>query len=103
MAEEQCGRDRTQVAVLDHRVTKLENVIESIDNSLKALVALEVKHTQTATALERAFGEIEKHNIRIVTVENEMPTLKLIRGWVVAGVLGVFAIFGTALVYLVIK
>jgi hypothetical protein len=81
-------------------VSQLEKVIESIDNSLKTLVALEVKHTQTATALERAFGEIEKHNTRLKCMEVEMPTIKLVRGWVITGVIAMVGLLGVEIINL---
>ena len=92
------ANEKTHVAVLDHRVTQVESVIKSIDESLRTLVRLEEKHTQTAEALKRAFTEIKDNDARIGVVEQEMPTLKLVRGWVITGTI---ALVGLVLLTLI--
>lgn len=96
--------------VLYSRVTNLENVVDevknavkSIDQSLRTLAALEVKHEETRSGLNRAFTEIGDHETRMRSVESELPTLKLVRGWVITGVLGIIGIFGVAILNLVTK
>lgn len=100
MSDEHCTHDRTQVAVLENRVTNVEKVMESIDESLKKLVALEIRHEETKNGLGRAFTELERHNVRIASMEGEMPTLKMVRGWVIAGVVGILSILGVQLITL---
>ena len=97
-------------AVLDVRVTNLERVVErvstaveSIDESLKTLTRLDVKHEETNKAVERAFDDISDHETRIRVVETEMPTMKLIRGWVIAGVVSLVGLVGLAIAAMVIK
>ena len=97
-------------AVLDVRVTNLERVVErvstaveSIDESLKTLTRLDVKHEETNKAVERAFDDISDHETRIRVVETEMPTMKLIRGWVIAGVVSLVGLVGLAIAGMVIK
>lgn len=96
--------------VLFSRVTNLENVVDevknavkSIDQSLRTLASLEVKHEETRNGLNRAFTEIGDHETRMRTMENEMPTLKLVRGWVIAGVVGIMGILGVAILHLVLR
>ena len=95
--------------VLEFRVATLERehgetlaAIKSIDNSLKTLTALEVHHSQTREALGRAFTDIEDHETRLRKVETEMPTMKLVRNWVIAGVIGCVSMVGVAVAGLVI-
>ena len=102
--------DNTNNEVLFSRVTNLENVVDevknavkSIDQSLRTLASLEVKHEETRSGLNRAFTEIGDHETRMRSVENEMPTLKLVRGWVIAGVVGIMGILGVAIMILILK
>lgn len=44
-----------------------------------------------------------EHSERIDDIETEMPTLKMVRGWVITGAMGVLGIFGLGLVNLVFK
>lgn len=102
--------DQQTQAVLDVRVTNLERVVErvstaveSIDESLKVLTRLDVKHEETNKGLDRAFVSLKDHETRIRSVETEMPTMKLIRGWVVAGTLALIGLVGVSVVNLVLK
>lgn len=104
---EQCNNGND---VLFSRVTNLENVVDevknavkSIDQSLRTLAALEVKHEETRSGLNRAFVSIGDHETRMRTMETEMPTLKMVRGWVIAGVLGIMGILGVAILHMVLK
>ena len=97
-------------AVLDVRVTNLEKVVErvstaveSIDESLKTLTRLDVKHDETRDGLSRAFISLEDHEKRMRTVEVEMPTVKLARGWAMSGVIGIVGVLGLAILHLVLK
>ena len=81
--------------LLEYRVTNLEavvvdvrNSVRSIDASLKSLTRLEDNHAQTRETMSRVFEALEDHNKRIRTIENELPILKLIRNWVISGVIG---------------
>ena len=97
-------------AVLDVRVTNLEKVVsrvseavESIATSLSSLTRLEERHEYTKQAMERAFTSIGKQDERITKIELEMPSLKMVRGWVIAGVMGIMGILGVAILHLVLK
>lgn len=80
-----------------YRLDMIEKTLEAISENLSKLAALEQKHVETREALGRAFTEIGEHNKRLRDVEAEMPTLKLVRGWVITGVLGVLGLLGLAL------
>lgn len=103
--------------VLEFRVSALETVVgevrtavKSIDASLKALTSLEIHHNQTRDAVGRAFteikrledGDIKDHEERLRLVENDLPTMRLVRNWVIAGVVGCVSMVGVAVAGLVI-
>lgn len=102
--------DRRQVDALTHyRLQQIEKNLEAItktmqDNaeSMKLLVSLEQKHAETREAMSRAFLQLAEHEGKIRAVELEMPTIKLVRNWVIAGVIGVFAIFGIQVIRLAV-
>lgn len=96
--------------VLNVRVTNLERVVErvstaveSIDESLKTLTRLDVKHDETRDGLGRAFVAIKDHEQRIRVIESEMPTMKLGRGWLFAGMTGTIALLAAIIVRLILK
>lgn len=103
-----------RVSNVERAVERVSRAVESIDQSLKVLARLEVRHEETRDGLQRCFAEMEKHEAlctaalakageRIGLVEVEMPTLKLARYWVIAGVTGVIGLLGVAVVHLVLK
>jgi hypothetical protein len=87
----------------DYRLKTIEDAVKSIADNLSQLTVLEQKHVETREALGRAFLQIDDHDERIRTVETEMPTLKMIRGWVIAGVIGIVALVGIAFVNLIVS
>lgn len=80
-----------------YRLEMIEKTLSSMSESVKQLVSLEQKHIETRQAIERAFDELKDHDNRIRDVEKEMPTMKLTRGWMISGVVGVFGIMGIQL------
>lgn len=99
--------------ILEYRVSQLEGAIgeiksavKSIDASLQSLARLEARHAETRDALERAFDgikelkdvDIKDHETRLREIEENMPTVKLVRNWVITGVLGVLAMSGTVFI-----
>lgn len=95
--------------VLEFRVSALETVVgevrtavKSIDASLKALTSLEIHHNQTRESVGRAFIDIEDHEARLRLVENDLPTMRLVRNWVIAGVIGCTSLVGVAVAGMVI-
>jgi septation ring formation regulator EzrA len=112
------SRVSERVTALEDVVSEVREAIKSIDSSLRTLAALEVKHEETRNGLNRAFQEIQHHEVRIRTleldapkkgderiseIEREMPTMKMVRGWVIAGVTGIMGILGVAVLHLVMK
>lgn len=91
MAEE--GSDQ----LTQYRLEMIEKTLKAISDNLTKLAALEQKHIETREAVGRAFDALEEHDTRIRAVEIEMPTLKLSRKWVFAGVLGIIGLLGVTL------
>jgi len=96
--------------VLNVRVTNLEKVVErvsdavkSIAESLQMLTRLDVQHDESRSGLGRAFVAIEDHEKRMRSMESEMPTLKLVRGWAIGGMATFAGAFGLAIIALVLK
>ena len=135
------SNSKLDVAVLENRVDTLErgfnkiaSAIESIDQSLQVLTRLDIKHDETAKAVERAFTEIrnqqaiyeklsermryaegaytksadltefrrsclekdEKTDTRIKNIEDEMPTMKLIKRGIIYIITMIFGILVVA-------
>ena len=99
----------------DARIERVEEAVVGINESLKLLSKLEERHQNTADGLRRAFVEIKEvqerkadqhqlddHEARLRTIEADMPLLREIKRWVIAGVLGIIALVGIALVSLVV-
>lgn len=80
--------------VINYRLTAIENSVSAIAGNMSQLILLEQKHLETREALARAFKHIDAHDVRLVAIEVELPTLKLARGWVIAGTIGTLAMVG---------
>jgi hypothetical protein len=87
--------------LIDYRLNLMEKSLSSISDSLRQLANLEQKHAETRDSLNRAFDQIKDLSIRLNTMELEMPTLKLIRGWNIAGVVGILGLVGISIIKLV--
>ena len=77
-----------------YRLSMIEDTLKAMTENLERLVALEQKHLETREALGRAFDTVEKMDGRVHSIELEMPTLKLVRKWVMAGVVGILSLLG---------
>lgn len=84
------------------RFERFERAVESIDNSLKKLTKLEIHNSETQEAIKRAFQSIADHEMRLRPIEADLPTMRLVRGWVIGGVIGVCSLLGVAVVSLVV-
>lgn len=91
-----------RIEALEGSVNEIKSAVKSIDASLRVLSRLEQRHAETRDGLERAFAEIADHETRVRTIETEMPTTKLIRGWVIAAVVCVIGMMGMAMIRLVV-
>jgi hypothetical protein len=91
-----------RVATLEAAVGEIKTAVNSIDGSMKAIVRLEEHHAHTRDSVNRAFSELSDHETRLRALENDAPSMRLVRGWVLAWVLGIVAIVCVAIIALVI-
>lgn len=84
-----------------YRLKAIEDTLASIGESIRQLTILERNHAETRQSLERAFASIEKCQNRIRDLEIEMPTMKLVRTWVIGGIIGCASLLGMTLFKLV--
>lgn len=88
--------------LIEYRLSQLERAVTKLVEQNAQMIALEQRHLaveqrhlETREALDRAFKAIKDTDTRVRTIETEMPTLRLVRGWVIAGMLAVIAASGT--------
>jgi hypothetical protein len=84
-------------ALTQYRINMIESTLEAVRENLVKLAQLEQKHLETKESLTRAFDSMNDINNRLREIEHEMPTLKLVRGWVIAGFIGILSLLGIAL------
>lgn len=77
-----------------YRLEMIENTLEALAENIRQLTTLEQKHLETRESLNRSFKAIEAIEKRTRDIELELPTLKLVRGWIIAGVLGIMSMLG---------
>lgn len=90
-----------RLSALEGSVGEIRQAVKSIDASLQVLARLEQRHAETRDGLERAFEELKDHETRVRDIETEMPTTKLIRGWIITAVIGTLGIVGATAMKLV--
>lgn len=88
-------------ALTQYRLNMLEDTMKAVVDNLKVLTTVDQRIIDTHSTMlsmrdEWAKADTDKEK-RLRAIENEMPTLKLIRGWVIAGVVGCAALLGTTL------
>jgi len=92
-----------RVTNLEKATESISNAVKSIDESLKVLTRLDMKHDKMRDGLGRAFKELEDHESRMRLIEKEMPTITLVRGWAITGAVAGLGLLLMALVGLVLK
>lgn len=75
----------TRLALIEHEQKQIQNVLDSIADSISRLVALEERHAETRDGLNRAFTQIERLDTRTDAIEQQMPQLIETRTWVMSG------------------
>lgn len=92
--------------LIEYRLSQLERAVTKLVEQNATIIAMEQRHLETREALERAFKAMKEGDERnrradealdgrIRVIETEMPTMRLVRGWVIAGMLAVIAASGT--------
>lgn len=85
-----------RISALETAVSEVKEAVKSIDQSLKTLASLEVRHGETRDALGRAFDQLKEIDGRVRRIEQDMPTMRLVKGWVISGVVGCMGLVGMA-------
>jgi hypothetical protein len=84
-----------------YRLKTIEHTLQHVVETLAKLASIEEKHIATNLSLERAFRELTSQDDRIKRIELEMPTLKLVRTWVLTCIVGSFSLLVSILVVLI--
>lgn len=94
--------------MLEHRVNFMEHeviprmatAIDKMSDSLQRLTSIDERQSEFKDAVRRAFNEIkdrkdeiQKLDERLRQVELALPTLMLIKNWVIMGVIGTVGLF----------
>lgn len=80
----------------NYRLEMMEKAIAGLTENMAKLTSIEVKYHENRDAQLRAFAMIDKLDGRVTAIEAEIPTLKLVRAWVIAGstsTIGIFAVY----------
>lgn len=95
--------NRNERSLLSYRVEKLEeavseirNAVKSIDKSLQLLTLIETRSAETSQRLAAVAARVD-------AIEEELPTLKLARKWVLAVMTSGGAALGAGVLALVVK
>lgn len=84
-------------------VTRAFSAIEKQEIRLRAVEDDRVKKEDCYKCHAIQKDTDKAQDTKIASIETEMPTLKMVRGWVIAGVTGILGILGVALLHLVMK
>jgi len=85
-------------------IEKCDLKIDSLSNiRVKALEDTRVKESDCHMCRDAQKEIADKHGEKISAIESEMQSLKMVRGWVLAGVTGIMGILGAAVLHLVMK
>lgn len=106
--------DTGGLKVLTYRVGELEEALKasvgemrdackSIDRSLQGFSSLQSQYGDMRAAVKKTWADIDKVVVRLHAVEMELPTLRLVRSWVIGGVLSVVGTLAAAVVALVLR
>lgn len=89
-----------RLSVVEKTIVKIEQGVDSIADSLQTLARIEAHQSNTADAVTRCVAALESHDERLRHLESEVPITRLVRNWVIAGVIGVVALVGVAVIQL---
>lgn len=95
MSEHDMPPQSESASLIAYRLAQIEKTLSSLVEQNARIIAIEQRMLEMREAQDRAFKSIKDSDGRIRTIETEMPTLRLVRGWVIAGMLAVIAASGT--------
>jgi hypothetical protein len=89
--------DEFDASLVLHRLNSIDKTLMNVSQSLERLVLVEERQAQTNASLERAFGVLEKMDVRLGVVEKANVLNNRASGWVERGLLAaagaLFAMF----------
>lgn len=83
-----------KLGVVKDGLDEVKLTLTEVNDTLKSLVRVEGRLDQHALDLQQAHDWLKDHEKRLQPLERHMPVVLETRGWVIAGVLAVFAFFG---------
>lgn len=92
-----------RLAALEQSNVRIEGAIVKMTEAMERLARMEERATEQRDALARAFKTLDKHDSRIGVLEKDIGPVKELRGWAVAGILGLLGLCGTSLASLIFK
>jgi len=75
-------------------VSEIKSTLKELSSSMERVARLEERHTNNSDAISRAFAKLEDHDSRMMRLETEAPLTRMVRRWVIAGVIGVAGVVG---------
>lgn len=84
-------------------VGRVEHKIDGIVDALAGIVRIEERQIANAARISDVQVEVDKHGVRIGSIETQMPGLVEKARWVVMALLGIVAAVGTAALAVVLK
>jgi len=91
-----------RLATLESSVAEIRAAVQGIDGSLQKLTSLEERHIAAQEGMRMIAEQGRDHEQRLRVVEFDMPTLRLVRKWVISGVVGCLGLAGVSVWQLVL-
>lgn len=88
-----------KIEALSEDVSEIKDSMRRVANAMERLARMEERQANQTSALERAFGAIEKIGTRVTALEKTEPVQSLTSSWVIKAVWGI----GGAALVLILK
>lgn len=85
----------SQIKNLCEDVAEIKKDMQRVVANQERITRLEVQYNHNVEAMTRAFEEINSHAVRITALEVEAPITRMVRNWVITGVIGVVGLLGS--------
>lgn len=85
-----------RLSAVEAAVGEIREAVQGINTSLQKLASLEERHDSTRDGIRAIADSLKDHEDRIRVVEADLPTLRLVRRWIISGVTGVLGLSGVA-------
>ena len=99
----------TRLAIAERDIRDHDDILKSINvavskisDGMTAMYLSLQKHDQKNEAIDRIFSVLEKQDVKINEITDQLPELKLYNGIVKKAVLGILAVVGVAILTLVV-